>query len=143
MVAANAMWNEGNVVNLERLISRAIDHFVIQWGDCNLHNPFFGVTSNWVWKNIQCCKYPYRFDKMLIGGGQFGKTCDDLQTLAKWHNIRLYQHCARIFQRFFWSWRCSTRLQWISLKCWGLWRRMVSDHNLKFVEVWCGLSMYR
>jgi hypothetical protein len=28
-------------------------------------------------------KYPYQFDKMLIGGGQFGKTCDDLQKLAK------------------------------------------------------------
>jgi hypothetical protein len=46
MVAVITMWNEGNVVNLERLIWRAIDHFVIQWGDCNLHNPFFGVTSN-------------------------------------------------------------------------------------------------
>ncbi len=46
MVVVITMWNEGNVVNLERLVSRAIDHFVIQWGDCNLHNPFFGVTSN-------------------------------------------------------------------------------------------------
>jgi hypothetical protein len=46
MVALITMWNEGNVVNLERSISRAIDHFVIQWGDYNLHNPLFGVTSN-------------------------------------------------------------------------------------------------
>jgi hypothetical protein len=46
MVAIITMWNEGNVVNLEKLINRAIDHFVIQWIDCNLHNPFFGVTSN-------------------------------------------------------------------------------------------------
>ncbi len=97
MVVVITMWNEGNVVNLERLVSRAIDHFVIQWGDCNLHNPFFSVTSNWVWKNIQCCKYPYQFDKMLIGGGQFGKTCDDLQN---WLNdTRL--DCINIMQGFF------------------------------------------
>jgi hypothetical protein len=25
----------------------------------------------------------YQFDKMLIWGGQFGKTCDDLQKLAE------------------------------------------------------------
>jgi hypothetical protein len=110
MVARITMWNEGHVVNLERLISRAIYHFVIQWGDCNLHNLFFGVTSNWVWKNIQYCKYPKQFDKMLIGGGKFGKTCDNLQKLVEWHKIRLYQHYARIFQIFFWDWRCSTKL---------------------------------
>ncbi len=46
MVLVITIWNEGNVVNLESLISRAIDHFVIQQGDYNLHSPFFGVTSN-------------------------------------------------------------------------------------------------
>jgi hypothetical protein len=34
-------------------------------------------------KEYSMLQISYRFDKMLIGGGQFGKTCDDLQTLAK------------------------------------------------------------
>jgi len=40
-------------------------------------------------KEYSCCKYLYQFEKMLIKGGQFEKTCDDLQKLIEQHKIRM------------------------------------------------------